>query len=62
MQLFGPSSLWLYVWLLPLLFQLRFGWSAVAAGAMVTALFVGNVAIKPLTTPLMRRWGKRSWG
>jgi MFS family permease len=45
--------------LLPLLFQLRFGWSAVAAGAMVTALFVGNVAIKPLTTPLMRRWGIR---
>ncbi|MDY6807437.1 MAG: MFS transporter [Actinomycetota bacterium] len=45
--------------LLPLLFQLRFGWSAVAAGAMVTALFVGNVVIKPLTTPLMRRWGIR---
>ncbi len=45
--------------LLPLMFQLRFGWSAASAGAMVAALFVGNVAIKPLTTPMMRRWGIR---
>ncbi|GAC66708.1 MFS transporter [Gordonia soli] len=45
--------------LLPLMFQLEFGWSAVTAGAMVTAVFVGNVVIKPLTTPMMRRWGIR---
>ncbi|WP_419220787.1 MFS transporter [Gordonia sp. CPCC 206044] len=45
--------------LLPLMFQLQFGWSPVAAGAMVAALFVGNVGIKPLTTPAMRRWGIR---
>ncbi|MGV9714321.1 MFS transporter [Gordonia sp. NPDC003424] len=45
--------------LLPLMFQLQFGWTPVAAGGMVAALFVGNVAIKPLTTPLMRRWGIR---
>ncbi|WP_419228623.1 MFS transporter [Gordonia sp. CPCC 205515] len=45
--------------LLPLMFQLRFGWTPVAAGAMVAALFVGNVVIKPLTTPMMRRWGIR---
>ncbi|WP_353507117.1 MFS transporter [Gordonia sp. ABSL11-1] len=45
--------------LLPLMFQLQFGWSPVAAGAMVTALFLGNVVIKPLTTPMMRRWGIR---
>ena len=45
--------------LLPLMFQLRFGWSAVDAGAMVAALFIGNVAIKPLTTPMMRHWGIR---
>ncbi|WP_237421991.1 MFS transporter [Gordonia sp. SID5947] len=45
--------------LLPLMFQLQFGWTPVAAGAMVTALFAGNVVIKPLTTPLMRRWGIR---
>lgn len=43
--------------LLPLLFQLEFGWSAFTAGLMVAALFVGNLTIKPLTTPLMRRFG-----
>lgn len=43
--------------LLPLLFQLEFGWSPFAAGLMVTALFLGNLTIKPATTPLMRRWG-----
>jgi EmrB/QacA subfamily drug resistance transporter len=43
--------------LLPLFFQLGFGWSAAQAGVVVVALFAGNVAIKPLTTPLMRRFG-----
>lgn len=43
--------------LLPLLFQLEFGWSALSAGSMVAALFIGNLTIKPLTTPLMRRFG-----
>ncbi|MDG4665979.1 MFS transporter [Mycobacterium sp. 236(2023)] len=43
--------------LLPLLFQLEFGWSAFTAGLMVAALFVGNLTIKPFTTPLMRRFG-----
>jgi len=45
--------------LLPLLFQLGFGWTAARAGLVVIALFVGNLAIKPLTTPLMRRFGIR---
>ncbi|PQD99298.1 MFS transporter [Mycobacterium sp. EPG1] len=43
--------------LLPLMFQLEFGWSAFTAGLMVAALFLGNLTIKPLTTPLMRRFG-----
>ncbi len=43
--------------LLPLLFQLEFGWSPFTAGLMVAALFVGNLTIKPVTTPLMRRFG-----
>ncbi|MBX7435111.1 MFS transporter [Mycobacterium sp. Y57] len=43
--------------LLPLMFQLQFGWSAFSAGLMVAALFVGNLTIKPITTPLMRRFG-----
>lgn len=46
--------------LLPLMFQLRFGWSPLVSGLMVIALFVGNIAIKPATTPLMRRFGIRT--
>ena len=46
--------------LLPLLFQLGFGWSAAAAGGVVIALFAGNVGIKPVTTPLMRGLGIRT--
>jgi EmrB/QacA subfamily drug resistance transporter len=46
--------------LLPLFFQIGFGWTAAQAGLAVIALFVGNVGIKPATTPLMRRWGIRT--
>jgi EmrB/QacA subfamily drug resistance transporter len=45
--------------LLPLMFQDAFGWSPLRAGIVVIAVFVGNVGIKPLTTPLMRRFGFR---
>ncbi|WP_432561258.1 MFS transporter [Kineococcus sp. SYSU DK003] len=41
--------------LLPLLLQDGFGWSPVQAGAMLMAVFAGNLGIKPVTTPLMRR-------
>jgi EmrB/QacA subfamily drug resistance transporter len=43
--------------LFTLLFQVGFGWSAAQAGLLVGAVFVGNIAIKPLTTPLIRRCG-----
>jgi EmrB/QacA subfamily drug resistance transporter len=46
--------------LLPLQFQLEFGWSPLASGLMVAVLFVGNLTIKPATTPLMRRFGIRN--
>jgi EmrB/QacA subfamily drug resistance transporter len=46
--------------LLPLFFQIGFGWTAAAAGGIVIALFAGNVGIKPLTTPLMRGLGIRT--
>jgi MFS family permease len=46
--------------LLPLFFQLGFGWSAAHAGLVVIALFAGNIGIKPATTPLMRRFGMRA--
>jgi EmrB/QacA subfamily drug resistance transporter len=45
--------------LLPLLFQDALGWTPVQAGAVVLWLFVGNLAIKPMTTPLLRRFGFR---
>jgi EmrB/QacA subfamily drug resistance transporter len=45
--------------LLPLLFQKAFGWSAVDAGAVLLWLFVGNLAIKPATTWLLRQFGFR---
>ncbi|MDO6406032.1 MFS transporter [Pantoea phytobeneficialis] len=45
--------------LLPLLFQLSFGWSAVQAGSMVLWVFAGNLAMKPATTWLMNRFGFR---
>jgi EmrB/QacA subfamily drug resistance transporter len=54
---------WLVVgaapFLLPLLFQSVFGWSAVKSGAVVLFIFVGNIAIKPATTPLLNRFGFR---
>lgn len=43
--------------LLPLMFQDGFGWDPLHAGAMVAAVFVGNIGIKPATTPLIRRFG-----
>jgi len=43
--------------LLPLMFQTGFGWSPIHAGIMVAAVFIGNIGIKPATTPLIRRFG-----
>ncbi len=45
--------------LLPLMFQLAFGLSAFDAGLLVLAVFAGNLAMKPFTTRVMRRWGFR---
>jgi EmrB/QacA subfamily drug resistance transporter len=45
--------------LLALLFQNAFGWSPVKSGALVLFVFAGNIAIKPATTPLLRRFGFR---
>lgn len=46
--------------LVTLLFQSGFGWSAAQAGLIVIALFVGNIGIKPATTPLIKRFGFRT--
>ena len=45
---------------LPLMFQVGFGWSPIQAGLLVLLLFAGNVGIKPATTPLIRRFGFRT--
>jgi len=46
--------------LLPLLFQTSFGLDALRSGSLTMAVFAGNLAMKPLTTPLLRRFGFRS--
>lgn len=46
--------------LLPLLFQLGFGLSPVNAGLMILAYFLGNLGMKTVTTPTLRRFGFRS--
>jgi EmrB/QacA subfamily drug resistance transporter len=46
--------------LLPLMFQLAFGYDATTAGLLLLALFAGNICMKPATTPLMRTWGFRT--
>ncbi|MER9487634.1 DHA2 family efflux MFS transporter permease subunit [Mesorhizobium sp. M0563] len=46
--------------LLPLWFQVGFGLSPVDAGMMVLAYFLGNLGMKAVTTPTLRRFGFRS--
>jgi EmrB/QacA subfamily drug resistance transporter len=45
--------------LLPLMFQVGFGMDAFHSGLLVLAVFVGNLTIKPATTPLIRSLGFR---
>ncbi len=45
--------------LLPLMFQLAFGMGAVQAGLFTLAYFMGNLLMKTVTTPVLRRWGFR---
>jgi MFS family permease len=59
----GSSLVWLAIgaipFLLPLLFQTVFGWSPIKSGALVLFVFVGNIAIKPATSFLYRKYGFR---
>ncbi len=59
----GGAYFWVAVaavpFLLPLLFQEVFGWSAVRSGALVLFVFVGNIGIKPATTYLFGHFGYR---
>lgn len=46
--------------LLPLMFQTGFGYDAFHAGLLVLAVFAGNLGMKTMTTPILRRFGFRS--
>jgi len=46
--------------LLPLMFQLAFGYDAFTSGLLVLTLFLGNIGMKPMTSWVLRRWGFRS--
>lgn len=46
--------------LLPLLFQIGFGYDAFHAGLIVLTLFVGNAGMKPMTSAVLRRFGFRT--
>jgi EmrB/QacA subfamily drug resistance transporter len=46
--------------LLPLLFENVFGWSAIKSGAVVLFVFVGNIGIKPATSYLLNRFSFRA--
>lgn len=43
--------------LLPLMFQIPFRLNAFASGLLVLAMFAGNLSMKPVTTPVLRRFG-----
>ena len=45
--------------LLPLMFQLGFGYDPITSGMLVLALFVGNIGMKPMTNRVLRRFGFR---
>lgn len=46
--------------LLPLMFQIGFGYDAFHSGLLVLAVFAGNLAIKSVTTPILRQFGLRA--
>ena len=43
--------------LMPLLFQLVFGMDPFVAGLMVLSIFIGNLAMKAVTSPILHRYG-----
>ncbi|MBS9335152.1 MFS transporter [Fructobacillus sp. M1-13] len=57
----GGSIFWMTIgalpYLLTLLLQVPFHWSAIEAGTYVIFIFLGNLAIKPFTTPIIRFMG-----
>src|ERR1700674_772325 len=46
--------------LLPMMFQVGFGLDAFQSGLLMLALFAGNLGMKTVTTPVLRRFGFRN--
>ena len=46
--------------MLALMLEEGFGWTPVKSGTTIIFLFIGNLAIKPFTTPMLRRWPFRT--
>ena len=46
--------------LLPLMFQVGWGLNPAQSGALLLIYFLGNIGIKPATTPILRRFGFRT--
>ena len=55
--LFFRAALSAVPFLMPLLFQLQFGLDPFAAGLMVLSIFIGNLAMKTVTSPILHRFG-----
>ena len=54
------ASISMTPFLLPLMFQIAFGESAVQAGVMLLVYMSGNLAMKSVTTPILHRFGFRN--
>ena len=46
--------------LLPLMFQVPFGMTAFQSGLLILAMFAGNLTMKSVTTPVLRKFGFKS--
>jgi EmrB/QacA subfamily drug resistance transporter len=57
---FFRSALSAVPFLMPLLFQLEFGMDPFSAGLMVLSIFIGNLAMKAVTSPILHRFGFKS--
>lgn len=59
----GGSIFWMTIGALPymltLMLQTSFHWSAAKAGTYVLFIFVGNIGIKPFTTPIIQKFSYR---
>jgi EmrB/QacA subfamily drug resistance transporter len=54
------TSISMTPFLLPLMFQIGFGETALQAGVMLLIYMSGNLAMKSVTTPILRRFGFRN--